>query len=155
MLDMATPCLGALLWLGALPPAGVIVLGLITAFAGYTAVYALNDVVDYRTDQEKINSGKLDDSSHDLDTLYVSHPMAHDLLSLKEGLIWTIAWAMLALVGSYLLNPICALIFLTGAFLETVYCLLLRISHLRTIISGAVKTSGGLLLCLPWTPILP
>ena len=48
------------------------------------------------------------------------------------------------LVGAYLLNPVCVLIFLGGCLLEAVYCLLLRVSHLRTFISGAVKTSGGL-----------
>lgn len=53
VLDMATPALGALLWLGTFPPAGVIALRLLTAFAGYTAVYALNDVVDYRVDKEE------------------------------------------------------------------------------------------------------
>jgi 4-hydroxybenzoate polyprenyltransferase len=144
MLDMATPCLGALLWLGTLPPLKVIVLGLITAFAGYTAVYALNDVVGYRTDREKIDTTGLLGSNHDLDALFIRHPMAHGLLSLKEGAMWVGAWALLALVGSYLLNPVCALIFLMGAFLETVYCLLLRVSHFRTFISGAVKTSGGI-----------
>ncbi len=144
LLDMATPCLAALLWLGALPPPGVIVLGLVTAFAGYTTVYALNDVVDYRSDRKKIDTGELHGSSRDLDALYIRHPMAHGLLTFKEGLIWTGAWALPALVGSYLLNPVCALIFLMGALLETVYCLLLRISHLRAIISGAVKTSGGI-----------
>jgi len=54
LLDMATPALGALLWLGRFPSLEVIVLGLITTFAGYTAVYALNDVIDYRVDKEKI-----------------------------------------------------------------------------------------------------
>ncbi|MEE9613005.1 MAG: hypothetical protein V3W19_17250, partial [Desulfatiglandales bacterium] len=54
LLDMATPALGALIWLGAFPPLRIIILGLITAFAGYTAVYALNDVIGHRTDKEKI-----------------------------------------------------------------------------------------------------
>ena len=54
LLDMATPALGALLWLGRFPSLELIVIGLITTFAGYTAVYALNDVIDYRVDKEKI-----------------------------------------------------------------------------------------------------
>jgi 4-hydroxybenzoate polyprenyltransferase len=54
-----------------------------------------------------------------------------------------IAWAALALLGAYLLHPICALIFLSGCALEAVYCLLWRVSHLRAIVSGAVKTSGA------------
>jgi hypothetical protein len=51
LLDLATPALAALLCYGGLPPFGVIILGLLTGFAGYTAVYALNDLVDYRVDQ--------------------------------------------------------------------------------------------------------
>ncbi|HAY38007.1 MAG TPA: hypothetical protein DCY53_00910, partial [Desulfobacteraceae bacterium] len=54
ILDMATPALGALLWLGRFPSLEVILIGLITTFAGYTAVYALNDVIDYRVDKEKL-----------------------------------------------------------------------------------------------------
>ena len=50
VLDLATPGLAALLCLGAFPPAPVLFLGLVTAFAGYTAVYALNDIIDYRID---------------------------------------------------------------------------------------------------------
>ena len=60
LIDMTTPAFAALLWLGAFPPFSVTVLGLITAFAGYTAVYALNDVIDYRADREKArDSGQL------------------------------------------------------------------------------------------------
>jgi 4-hydroxybenzoate polyprenyltransferase len=46
LLDLATPLLAALLWLGHLPPGDVTALGILGAFAGYTAVYALNDIVD-------------------------------------------------------------------------------------------------------------
>src|SRR5512135_1255253 len=54
LLDLAAPALAALLWLGRFPPLSVTALGLLTVFAGYTAVYALNDVVDYRVDREKL-----------------------------------------------------------------------------------------------------
>ena len=40
LLDMATPAVSALLWLGDFPTLKVIALGLVTAFSGYTAVYA-------------------------------------------------------------------------------------------------------------------
>ncbi|MFH0812586.1 MAG: UbiA family prenyltransferase [Pseudomonadota bacterium] len=144
LLDLATPGLGALLWLGKLPSPEIIALGLLTAFAGYTAVYALNDLVDYRSDQVKIQQSGLWTVPKGLDGVYVRHPMAHGLLSLKEGLVWTGAWGLLALAGAYLLNPVCALIFLVSCFLEATYCLLLRVTHFRTIISGVVKTSGGI-----------
>uniref|UniRef100_A0A7C3UZU3 Ubiquinone biosynthesis protein UbiA n=1 Tax=Desulfobacca acetoxidans TaxID=60893 RepID=A0A7C3UZU3_9BACT len=142
LLDLATPMLAAILCLGRLPPVEVAALGLITVFAGYTAVYALNDVVDYRRDQAKIKAGLLTGERY-LDGAIVRHPMALGLLTYKEGLFWAGAWAAVALAGAYLLNPLCALIFLLGCALEAVYCSLLEVSHWRTLVSGVVKTLGG------------
>lgn len=144
LLDMATPAFAAMVWLGAVPPAHVVILGLITAFAGYTAVYALNDVVDYRVDRKKFEQCGLDCLENDLDSVFVRHPMARGLLSLRDGILWTAAWGAVALVGAYILNPLCALVFVLGCALEAVYCLLLRVSYLRTVVSGGVKTAGGI-----------
>ena len=144
LLDMATPGLCAMLWLGNPPPAAVVGLGLITAFSGYTAVYALNDVVDYRVDRKKIHESGLRSSGHDLDAVYVRHPMAQGMLGYREGVLWMAGWALLALIGSYLLNPVCTLIFLIACLLEALYCLLLKVSYLRGLISGVVKNSGGI-----------
>jgi len=152
LLDMATPALSALLWLEAFPSAKVILWGLITAFSGYTAVYALNDVIDYRVDQEKIQASSLPESKKDLDNVYVRHPLAQGMLSYREGLFWVVAWGVLAMVGAYLLNPVCAFIFLLACLLEAVYCRLLKITHLRGIISGAVKTSGPMAAVLAVDP---
>ena len=139
---MATPGLAAVLWLGEFPPFRTIVLGLITAFAGYTAVYALNDLVDYRTDQEKLRSGGFQDSRNYLDAAIIRHPLAQGFLSIKEGFIWAVAWSAVALFGAFLLNPVCILIFLAGCALETVYCLMWKITPFRNLVSGLVKTCG-------------
>jgi len=144
LLDMCTPAFGALLWLGHFPPLYVIVVGLITTFAGYTAVYALNDVIDYETDKEKAAAGCFSNAQSDLDSLIVRHPMAQGLLSFKQGLIWALGWGLVALIGAYVLNPICVLIFLAGCTLEAVYCMLWRVSPFRTVVSGAVKASGAI-----------
>jgi 4-hydroxybenzoate polyprenyltransferase len=144
LLDMCTPAFGALLWLGHFPAAHIIGIGIITTFAGYTAVYALNDVIDFKTDREKATAGGFSDTGNDLDSMIVRHPMAQGLLSFKEGLFWALSWALLALVGAYILNPVCVIIFLAGCALETIYCILWRISPFRTIVSGAVKTSGAM-----------
>ncbi|MDR3557337.1 MAG: UbiA family prenyltransferase [Syntrophobacteraceae bacterium] len=144
VLDMATPALAALFWLGKIPSLYVVVIGMITAFAGYTAVYALNDVVDYRTDRRKIREcGELKCSAGDLDAVYVRHPMALGLLSLRDGILWTLAWGALAFLGAWLLNPACAVIFILGCVAETIYCLMLKLSWTRTLVSGAVKSAGG------------
>jgi 4-hydroxybenzoate polyprenyltransferase len=144
LLDMCTPAFGALLWLGHFPSIGVIIIGLLTTFAGYTSVYALNDVVDYKVDKEKAATVGLPNSDSDLDGVLVRHPMARGLLSLKEGLLWALAWALLALIGAFILNPVCVLIFVGGCVLEVIYCLLWRVSPFRAFVSGAVKTSGAI-----------
>ncbi len=143
LLDLSTPGLAALLCLGGFPPLGVTVLGLVTVFAGYTAVYALNDVVDYRRDQAKLSKGGPRGEGY-LDAVLVRHPMAQGLLSFKEGLAWALAWAAVALVGAYLLNPVCAAIFILGCILEAIYCFMLPRSHWRVLVSGVVKTLGGM-----------
>lgn len=144
LIDMATPALGALLWLNGFPPPGIIVLGFITAFAGYTAIYALNDLLGWRSDRQKLTTAPATARANDLDAVGVRHPIAVGLLSFRAGLVWTLAWATVAILGAYLLNPFCILFFAAGGLLEASYCLLLKKSHLRAIISGAVKTMGAM-----------
>jgi 4-hydroxybenzoate polyprenyltransferase len=144
LIDMATPPLAALLSLGSFPPLRVVILGLITTFAGYTAVYALNDVIDYPVDKKKLQQGGFQKSGDYLDAVMIRHPLAQGVLSFRMSVLWVVAWSLLAGVGAYLLNPVCVLIFIGGCMLETVYCLMWKTSHLRTIVSGAVKTSGSI-----------
>jgi 4-hydroxybenzoate polyprenyltransferase len=116
----------------------------VTAFAGYTAVYALNDVIDLRVDREKIQQADPGEPGDYLDAPAIRHPIAQGALSFKKGLLWVLAWTALAVIGAYLLNPVCVLIFTMACALEIFYCLLLRVTHLRSIVSGVVKTSGGI-----------
>jgi len=144
LLDMCTPIFAALLWLGGFPPIHVAVIGSITTFAGYTAVYALNDLVDFRVDREKAAAGGLAEAGGDIDGVIVRHPMAQGLLTFREGLAWAIFWFAVALLGAFKLNPVCAAIFLGGCAFEAAYCWLWRVSPYRTLVSGAVKTSGSM-----------
>jgi 4-hydroxybenzoate polyprenyltransferase len=144
VLDMATPAMAALLWLGQIPPVSIIVVGLITAFAGYTAVYALNDIVDYKVDRERLALRDESDYVFDVDNITARHPLAQGVLPFPWGLSWLIFWAIVATAGASWLNPVCALIFLVSASLETVYCRLLKITHFKIIPSAIVKASGGL-----------
>lgn len=143
LLDMATPAVAALIWYGSFPPLAITLLGMVTAFAGYTTVYALNDLVDYRVDKIKLDRGGFRDTGDYLDAVLVRHPLAYGLLTFREAVVWTSAWAALALIGAYLLNPLCVVIFAAACILETIYCLMWRTSYLRTLVSGAVKTSGA------------
>ena len=144
LLDLATPLLAALLWLGHIPAGATVVLGIIAAFAGYTAVYALNDIVDYKTDRKKILQAGFRQSDSYLDSAFVRHPLAQEMLTMSEAVAWAGGWAMVSLVTAYLLNPVCAYILILGCVLEIIYCLLLRVSRLRALVSGIVKTLGGL-----------
>ncbi len=144
LLDICTPLLIALLWLGAPPETRIIALGILAAFSGYTAVYALNDIVDYKTDKEKISQTGFDRESSYLDGTHIRHPLARGYLSMPEAIAWASGWGVLSLFTAYLLNPVCAFILIMGCVLEAIYCLLLRVSHLRTMVSGIVKTLGGL-----------
>jgi 4-hydroxybenzoate polyprenyltransferase len=142
MIDMATPALGALLWLGALPPLEVILVGLVTVFSGYTAVYALNDLVDCRADQDKVRAGGYQGDDDYLDGALVRHPLAQGALGFRAGMTWAVGWAALAMVGAWWLNPVCLAIFLGACLLEITYCRMWRVSPFRTVISGVVKTAG-------------
>jgi 4-hydroxybenzoate polyprenyltransferase len=144
LLDMATPALAAILWLGSVPPVHVIIIGLVTTFAGYTAVYALNDLVDLKTDRRKFRECGVRCSDGDLDEVYARQPLAQGLLGLWDGILWTAAWGTVALLGAWLLNPACAVIFILGCIAEAVYCMMLRLSWIRVLVSGGVKTAGGL-----------
>ena len=144
LLDMCTPLLAALLWLGHLPEPQVVLQGITAAFAGYTAVYALNDIVDYQNDKKKIGQAGFHRDTGYLDAAFIRHPLAQGFLTMPEAVAWAGGWMIVSLVSAYLLNPVCALILVSGCILEILYCLLLQISHLRTLVSGIVKTLGGL-----------
>ncbi len=142
LIDMAAPPTAALLCLGHFPPLAITIVGCITIFAGYTAVYALNDVVDLRNDFEKVAIGGYTDGESYLDGVLTRHPMAKGALSFSAGVAWTALWGLVAVVGAYWLNPICLIVFMGGCILEALYCLLWRITPLRSVVNGIVKALG-------------
>jgi len=145
-LDMAAPFVGALLCLGGLPSLRVGIVGAITVFAGYTAVYALNDLVGFRLDRDKLRlqSHRDQDDPAYLDAALMRHPLAQGALSYGEALVWTLFWAVLAVIGAWTLNPLCVVVFAGAILLEILYCLLFKVTPLRTLVNGAVKTAGPL-----------
>jgi 4-hydroxybenzoate polyprenyltransferase len=141
---MAMPAVAALLCLGHFPSLPVTLVGLLTVFAGYTAVYALNDLIDLRADKQKVGIGGYADEDNYMDGVLTRHPMAKGALSLQAGLAWTFFWAAVAMGGAYWLNPVCLWIFLGGCMLEGIYCLLWRVTPMRAIVNGMVKTLGAI-----------
>jgi 4-hydroxybenzoate polyprenyltransferase len=144
VIDMAAPAAAALLCLGRFPALPVILVGLITVFAGYTAVYALNDLVDLGIDRRKVAAGGLKDGENDLDGMMIRHPLAKGTLGFGAGLAWAGGWSLVAVAGAWWLNPVCLLVFVTGCLLETLYCKLWQVTPLRALVNGAVKTMGPL-----------
>jgi 4-hydroxybenzoate polyprenyltransferase len=152
ILDLATPAMAALLWLGKFPSAGVVIIGVITAFAGYTAVYALNDLVDLSVDRDRLSRRDDEKEVFHVDEIMVRHPVAQGLLSFRNGFLWFAFWAVIALLGAWWLNPVCAVLFVVCTLLEALYCKLLRVTHWKIIPSALVKASGGLVGVLAVDP---
>ena len=140
VLDIAMPGFVALLWLGDFPHWQTILLSLFTAFAAYTAIYALNDLVGVAVDREKFSGGI--NAGYSVEASAMRYPLAQNVLSYRGGLLWFAGWFVIALIGSYLLNSAIVIILVVAAILEIVYCSLLKVTYLRTLVSGLVKSSG-------------
>ena len=140
VLDLAMPGFVALLWLGSFPPFWVIALSLFTAFAAYTAIYALNDLVGIAVDKEKFTGGI--NAGYSVEASDMRYPLAQNVLPYKSGFLWFAVWFIAALVGAYFLNPFIIAILVSAALLEVIYVLLFKVTYLRTFVSGLVKSSG-------------
>jgi len=141
VLDIAMPGFTALLWLGDFPAWPTLLLSLLTAFAGYTAIYALNDLVGIHTDREKF-AGEGINQGYSVEASAMRYPLAQNLLSPRQGWAWFGFWYVIALIGAYLLNPVIVFIVLGAAVLEILYCRLLKVTYWRTLVSGLVKSCG-------------
>ena len=144
LIDLATPMAAALLCIGRFPPLSTIILGLITVFAGYACIYALNDVTDYELDRKRMGERARDQGCFDLDCIFVRHPLAQGFITFAAGMMWTVLWGLIALVGATLLNPVCAAIFIVGAILEVIYCKFYGYSQWKILIAATVKNLGSL-----------
>jgi 4-hydroxybenzoate polyprenyltransferase len=141
VLDLAAPGFTALLWLGDFPEWQIILLSIFTAFAAYTAIYALNDLVGIAVDREKFSEGGIKEG-YSVEASDMRYPLAQNVLSYRSGLAWFSFWFIVALIGAYFLNPTIVFILLAAAVLEVIYCLMLKVTYWRTLVSGLVKASG-------------
>ncbi len=142
VLDMMSPVFAALIYLGQFPDLDKVIVGLLTVFAGYTAIYALNDIAGFNDDKNSIKEKTDPDRGTDLDSILIRHPLAQGRISFRSAVLWSGFWGLTAFAGAWYLNPVCMLIFFTGALLEIIYCLMLKISYLRIIVSCFVKSAG-------------
>jgi 4-hydroxybenzoate polyprenyltransferase len=141
IIDLSTTAFAALIWLGSFPNWGFTALALVTAFAGYTSIYALNDLMGHQVDREKHDGGVLQ-SGYSVEASDDHHPLVQGVLSTRAAFAWMGFWLLVALVGAYLLNPFIILILLVGCIFEIAYCKLLKVTHWRILLSGVVKACG-------------
>jgi len=144
VLDVAHPALGAVLVFGGAPRPLTIIFGLLASFSGYTAVFALNDLMDLRVDREKLGGYGGKRECFDIDSVGLRHPLAQNCVPFRAALGWVIFWSVLALVFAFLLNPVCAVLMAAAAALEAGYCKLLRVTHWKTVLSGLMVAVGGM-----------
>lgn len=140
LLDIAMPGFVALLWLGHFPSWPVLALCLFTALAGYTAIYALNDLAGVRDDKAKVADGIK--PGYAVEASRMRYPLAQGLISMKGAVAWFVLWFVAAIVGIWLLNPMILAILFGAAVLEVVYVKLLKLAWWRTVIGGLVKAAG-------------
>jgi len=144
VLDVAHPAMGALLAFGAFPGASTVVIGLLAAFAGFTAVFGLNDVMDCRVDCEKMSTLTGKKECFDIDSVGYRHPIAQGALTFNAALGWVMIWGLVSLSLAFILRPLCAALMVAALLLEIGYCRLLRVTHWKAILSGSMVAVGGL-----------
>jgi 4-hydroxybenzoate polyprenyltransferase len=144
ILDIAHPAVGAILVLGGIPRPSTVIIGLLASFAGFTAVFGLNDIMDCGVDCEKMAKYSKNKECFDLDSVGFRHPIAQGTLAFTSALAWVVFWGLCALSLAFVLNPMCAALMLAAAGLEMGYCRLLRVTHWKALLSGLMVAVGGL-----------
>ncbi|MDP2660834.1 MAG: UbiA family prenyltransferase, partial [Dehalococcoidia bacterium] len=148
-LSIAQPAFAAIIALGALPPVDRMVIGFLAAFAGFFAVFALNDLLDVDLDRARFDHLR-GFQGFDIDSAMSRHPLAQGQLGMHSGLAWVAGLALLGFAGAYVLSPMAAILFIIAALLEVVYCRLARITPLKFLVTGIMVGCGAL---AGWTAV--
>lgn len=148
-LSIAQPAFAAVLALHGLPEAGQMGLGFIAAFAGFFAVFALNDLLDVDLDRARFDHLR-GYEGFDIDSAMARHPLAQGQLGFPLGLAWVLALAALGLVCAYILSPLSAVLFVAAALLEIGYCKLARVTPWKFMVTGMMVGCGTL---AGWTAV--
>jgi 4-hydroxybenzoate polyprenyltransferase len=160
LLDVAMPGFVALLWLGHFPSWPVLALCLGAAVAGYTAIYALNDIMGVSDDREKVDGGLI--PGYAVEASAMRYPIAQKLVSVRGALAWFCFWMAVAVACIWFLNPLILAILLAAAALEILYVRLFKVTWSRTLVSGLVKSAGPIAAVyavmerpyLPWLALM-
>ncbi|KAA0233908.1 MAG: 4-hydroxybenzoate octaprenyltransferase [Acidimicrobiales bacterium] len=148
-LSIAQPALAALVAARGVPPLRVIVVGFVAAWAGFHAVFAINDVIDYQLDRARFAHLK-SYQGFDIDSALMRHPLAQGYLRRRHALAWIGGLAVVAIGLAALLSWISVWLFCGAVALEALYCWLARISAWKFLISGLMVGLGAL---AGWFPV--
>jgi len=142
-ISIAQPALGAVIALGRIPDWEIVAIGFIAAWAGNNAAFAINDLLDVELDRKRFNHLR-EFKGFDIDTALVRHPLAQGYLTYRSGVLWICASSLIAVIGAYLLNPWCILLFVVALCLEISYCKLSQISAFKFLITGVMVAVGAM-----------
>ena len=142
-ISIAQPGLAAVIALVAIPEWDVVAIGFIAAWAGNNAAFAINDLLDVELDKRRFNHLR-EFKGFDIDTTLVRHPLAQGFLSYKSGVLWILTSSLIAVVGAYLLNPWCVVLFVVALCLEMYYCKLSQVSAWKFLITGVMVAVGAM-----------
>ena len=110
-LSVAQPLLAGLIALHGFPSLDRTALALSAAWAGFLAVFAMNDLLDINLDKARFAHLR-DYSGFDVDSALVRHPLAQRQIPYWLGVAWIGGLTAYALIGGYILSPLAPLMFL-------------------------------------------
>ncbi|MGW3295582.1 UbiA family prenyltransferase [Streptomyces xiamenensis] len=149
-LSVAQPLIGALIAVPN-PPLDRLGVALVAAFAGYFALFAVNDLLDHRLDRKRFAHLRSYEG-FDIDSTGVRHPLAQGRLSYPGAVTWVVTLGGLALVLAAWLHWLCAVLFVVAALLQVVYCALATVTPHKFWLTGACV---GVAACAGWFALAP
>ncbi|WP_320774479.1 UbiA family prenyltransferase [Streptomyces sp. CRN 30] len=140
-LSVAQPLI-ALLLADAGPPPQRVAVATTAAFAGFFALFAVNDVLDVDVDRRRFAHVRPYEGT-DLDGVGGRHPLARGRLSRGAALAWIVALGTVTVALTALLGGFCLLLLAVAALLQVLYCRLATVTTYKFLISGVMVAIGG------------
>ncbi len=144
--------LAAILATGAIPPLNTILIGSLACVFGTGALIGLNDLLDIDLDRRRFvefpeggQAGSSDaDTGFDIGALFIHHPVARGIISVRTGVVWVAILAALSLVFIYQLKPTLWPIFIAIAIFVVLYSVLGKLSYWKFMAVASAVTLGAL-----------
>lgn len=142
--SVVQPIIVALIALSGFPELQLLILLVVGCVTGFFAVFALNDLLDFKIDKKSLKSERIA-KSWDVDSLLVRHPLAQGVITRAEQIAWIAINGVVAGVIIYYLNFMALFLFLAAITLETIYCKMATVSEMKFLISGIMVGIGALI----------